>query len=118
MLYNLHYQTHRYILYYLVSSLPLNVQLCMHFLKMLTKMHNCDNEIASCLARYLKCDHRSIICKSLLLSEKAKEFSIPDEELYKSAVVKELLECQHSNYHIPIFSPNEIESLLLDICIK
>jgi hypothetical protein len=118
MLYNLHYQTHRYILYYLVSSPPLNVQLCIRFLKMFTKMSNSDNEIVNFLARYLKCDHRSIICKNLLLSEKAKEFSISHEELSTAAVVKELLECQHSNYYIPLFSPTEIETLLLDICIK
>jgi hypothetical protein len=85
---------------------------------MFTKMHSSDNEIVNFLARYLKSDHRSIICKNLLMSVKAKEFSISNEELSTAAVAKELLECKYSNCHIPLFSPIEIEAILLDICIK
>ena len=81
-------------------------------------MHSSDYEIVNFLARYLKRDHRSIICKNLLLSVKAKEFFISNEDLSTAAVAKELLECKYSNCHIPLFSPVEIEALLLDICTK
>ena len=127
---------HRYFIEYVSSHLHLKVMLASRYVSFHKALVNSNKLSVRFLSRLNERDNRTVLGKTLqrimdecdlpnqqlallsssLVKRKMKYFMVPNNELWRLPVLKELLEVRRNHLHIRHFEPMEVESMITNLC--